>query len=134
MNALSTLQDQVPAVPFHEIEPELVSSLGAPVADVFARFDRIPIAAASIAQVHGAALSDGTEVVVKVRRPGIATRVDADLRLLRRLARLAERRSPELRRLKIDELLRFFAESLSQEMDLSAEAAACEGLGHFSTR
>ena len=131
VNALSTLQDQVPAVPFHEIEPELVSSLGAPVADVFARFDRIPIAAASIAQVHGAALSDGTEVVVKVRRPGIATRVDADLRLLRRLARLAERRSPELRRLKIDELLRFFAESLSQEMDLSAEAAACEGIGSF---
>lgn len=131
VSALSTLQDQVPAVSFHEIEPELVSSLGAPVADVFARFDRIPIAAASIAQVHGAALLDGTEVVVKVRRPGIASRVDADLRLLRRLARLAERRSPELRRLKIDELLRFFAESLSQEMDLSAEAAACEGIGSF---
>lgn len=131
VSALSTLQDQVPAVPFHEIEPELVSSLGAPVADVFARFDPKPIAAASIAQVHGAALFDGTEVVVKVRRPGIATRVDADLRLLRRLARLAERRSPELRRLKIDELLRFFAESLSQEMDLSAEAAACEGIGSF---
>ena len=81
--------------------------------------------------VHGAALPDGTEVIVKVRRPGIATRVDADLRLLRRLARLAERRVPELRRLKIDELLRFFAESLSQEMDLSAEAAACEGIGSF---
>ncbi|MBN2972876.1 MULTISPECIES: ABC1 kinase family protein [Sphingomonas] len=131
VSALSTLQDQVPSVSFHEIEPELVSSLGAPIADVFARFDRIPIAAASIAQVHGAALPDGTEVIVKVRRPGIATRVDADLRLLRRLARLAERRVPELRRLKIDELLRFFAESLSQEMDLSAEAAACEGIGSF---
>lgn len=131
VTALSVLQDQAPALPFEQIEPELVASLGAPVDEVFARFDPVPIAAASIAQVHGAALPDGTEVVVKVRRPGIASRVDADLRLLRRLARLAERRSPELRRLKIDELLRFFAESLSQEMDLSAEAAACEGIGSF---
>lgn len=129
--ALSTLQDQVPALPFEAIESELVSALGAPLDEVFARLDRVPIAAASIAQVYAATLRDGSEVVVKVRRPGIASRVDADLRLLRRIARQAEKRSPELRRLKIDELLRFFAESLSQEMDLSAEAAACEGLGAF---
>ncbi|MDK2768131.1 MAG: ubiquinone biosynthesis protein [Sphingomonas sp.] len=129
--ALSTLQDQVQALPFEEIEPELVAALGAPLDAVFTRFDRIPIAAASIAQVHSAMLDDGTEVVVKVRRPGIAERVDADLRLLRRIARLAERRSPELRRLKLDELLRFFAEGLSQEMDLSAEAAACESIGAY---
>ncbi|MFC0590740.1 ABC1 kinase family protein [Novosphingobium aquiterrae] len=129
--ALSTLQDQVPPLPFEQIEADLVASLGAPIDEVFARFDRIPIAAASIAQVHAAALRDGTEVVVKVRRPGIASRVDADLRLLRRVARLGERRSPELRRLKPDELLRAFAESLSQEMDLSAEAAACESIGAY---
>jgi ubiquinone biosynthesis protein len=129
--ALSTLQDQVQPLPLVQIEPELVAGLGAPIDEVFASFDREPIAAASIAQVHGATLHDGTEVVVKVRRPGIATRVDADLRLLRRVARLAERRSPELRRLKPDELLRAFSEGLAQEMDLSAEAAACESIGAY---
>lgn len=66
-----------------------------------------------------------------MRRPGIAARVDADLRLLRRVARLAERRSPELRRLKPDELLRAFSEGLAREMDLSAEAAACESIGAY---
>ncbi|MBN8816516.1 MAG: phosphotransferase [Sphingomonas sp.] len=129
--ALSTLQDQAAPLPFDQIEPELVVALGSPIDDVFARFDREPLAAASIAQVHAATLPDGTEVVVKIRRPGIAARIDADLRLLRRLARLAERSSPELGRLKIDDLLRFFAESLSQELDLSAEAAACEDMGSF---
>ncbi len=131
--ALATLQDQVTPLPFEQIEADLAASLGAPVDQVFARFDRTPIAAASIAQVHSAALQDGTEVVVKIRRPGIATRVDADLRLLRRVARLAEKQSPEVRRLKPDELLRSFAEGLSQEMDLSAEAAACESIGAYLT-
>lgn len=129
--ALSTLQDQVVPLPFEQIEHDLVAALGAPVEEVFARFDRDPLAAASIAQVHSATLHNGTEVVVKVRRPGIAARVDADLRLLRRIARLGERRSPELRRLRLDELLRSFAEGLSQEMDLSAEAAACESIGAY---
>ncbi|BAV66594.1 ubiquinone biosynthesis protein (plasmid) [Sphingobium cloacae] len=131
VRALSTLQDRVTPLPFEALEPTILTALGSPIADVFARFDREPIAAASIAQVHGATLRDGTEVVVKVRRPGIAERVDADLRLLRRVARLAARHSPEIRRLKPDELLRFFAESLTQEMDLSAEAAACENIGAF---
>lgn len=131
--ALSTLQDQVLALPFEQIEDDLVAALGAPVEEVFARFDRNPIAAASIAQVHAATLHDGTKVVVKVRRPGIVARVDADLRLLRRVARLGERSSPELKRLKLDDLLRSFAEGLSQEMDLSAEAAACESIGEYLT-
>ncbi len=131
VRALSTLQDRVTPLPFEALEPTILTALGSPIADVFASFDREPIAAASIAQVHGAILRDGTEVVVKVRRPGIAERVDADLRLLRRIARLAARHSPEISRLKPDELLRFFAESLSQEMDLSAEAAACESIGVF---
>lgn len=131
VRALSTLQDRVTPLPFEALEPTILAALDAPIADVFASFDSEPIAAASIAQVHAATLSDGTEVVVKVRRPGIAERVDADLRLLRRIARLAARHSPEIRRLRPDELLRFFAESLSQEMDLSAEAAACESIGAF---
>jgi ubiquinone biosynthesis protein len=131
VRALSTLQDRVTPLPFVEVEPSILAALGSPITDVFASFDQEPIAAASIAQVHSATLRDGTDVVVKVRRPGIAERLDADLRLLRRIARLAARHSPEIRRLKPDELLRFFAESLSQEMDLSAEAAACESIGSF---
>ena len=131
VRALSTLQDRVTPLPFEALEPTILAALGSPIKDVFASFEREPIAAASIAQVHAATLRDGTDVVVKVRRPGIAERVDADLRLIRRIARIAARHSPEIRRLKPDELLRFFAESLSQEMDLSAEAAACESIGAF---
>ncbi|OJU15184.1 MAG: ubiquinone biosynthesis protein, partial [Sphingomonas sp. 66-10] len=131
VRALATLQDRVTPLPFEALEPTILAALGSPIEDVFASFGRDPIAAASIAQVHAATLRDGTEVVVKIRRPGIAERVDADLRLLRRIARLAARHSPEIRRLKPDDLLRFFAESLSQEMDLSAEAAACESIGAF---
>ena len=121
IEALSTLQDRVPAIPFEDLAPAVEEAVGGPIDSVFASFDREPLAAASIAQVHAATLTDGRSVIVKVRRPGIAAIVDADLRLLRRLARTAMKRIPELARLKPDELLRQFAESLDREMDLSAE-------------
>jgi len=129
--ALSTLQDRVPPLPFEEIEPVIRETIGGPIEQVFASFDREALAAASIAQVHAATLLDGRSVIVKVRRPGIERIVDADLRLLRRLARAAERRIPEVARLKPDELLRYFAESLDREMDLSAEARSSDSIGVF---
>ncbi len=68
----------------------------------FREFDAEAIAAGSIAQAHAATLLDGRDVIVKVRRPGIERIVDADLRILRRLAQIAERRVPEIARLKPD--------------------------------
>jgi len=129
--ALSTLQDRVPPLPFEEIEPVIREAIGGPIEDAFASFDREPLAAASIAQVHAATLLDGTRVIVKVRRPGIERIVDADLRLLRRLARAAERRIPEIARSKPVELLGYFAESLDREMDLSEEGRSSEAVGAF---
>ena len=121
----------VAPLPYEDIASVLLEDLGAPPEEVFSSFDRTPIAAASIAQVYAATLKSGEDVVVKVRRPGIARIVDADLRLLRRLARLAERRMPEVARLRPDELLRAFSKGLADEMDLSAEARAAEELGDF---
>jgi ubiquinone biosynthesis protein len=120
VDALSKLQDRVPPLPFDTVRPLIEEAIGGPVESCFSRFDKEAIAAASIAQVHAATLLDGRDVIVKVRRPGIERIVDADLRILRRLARIAERRIPEIARLKPDELLRHFAESLDREMDLSA--------------
>jgi len=74
---------------------------------------------------------DGREVIVKIRRPGIERQVDADLRILRRLARLAQRRVPTVARLRPDELLRHLGENLAREMDLGAEARSSESIGAF---
>jgi ubiquinone biosynthesis protein len=132
--ALTGLQDNVAPVPYERIAEVILEELGAPPEEIFAEFDKMPLAAASIAQVYAAKLMSGEDVVVKVRRPGIARLVDADFRLLRRLARLAERRMPEVARLRPDELLRAFSEGLSSEMDLAAEARAGEEVGQFLSR
>ena len=91
------LQDSAPAASYAGIRQQLTEDLGAPPEEVFATFDPEPLAAASIAQVHRARLEDGSEVVVKVRRPGIRPIIEADLRWLARLAKLAEGESLELR-------------------------------------
>ncbi|WP_342242252.1 ABC1 kinase family protein [Inquilinus sp. OTU3971] len=95
---LEKLHDRVPPLPYGALAPVLEAALGGPPDAIFARFDRVPLASASIAQVHRAALADGTEVVVKIRRPGLRPLVEADLRLLAHAARLAETELPELRR------------------------------------
>ena len=129
--ALATLQDRVPAVSFAKVRHSLEAALGAPVSDCFEYLDEMPLAAGSIAQVHAAVRKDGAPVIIKIRRPGIEEIVDADLRLLRRLARLAQRVNPAIARQRPDELLRFFAESLDREMDLSAEGNASDEIGAF---
>lgn len=129
--ALSTLQDRLPPLPFESLRPIVEEAVGAPLASAFLAFDEVALAAASIAQVHAATLIDGREVIVKIRRPGIERQVDADLRILRRLARLAQRRVPTLARLRPDELLRHLGENLAREMDLGAEARSSESIGAF---
>ncbi len=120
------LHSRVPAVPMEALRPQLREDLGGEPEEVFARFDVEPLAAASIAQVHRAQLKDGTEVVVKVRRPGIQDVIAADLRLLERLAASIEQDWPALRPYRPRALVREFARSLRRELDLAAECRHAE--------
>jgi ubiquinone biosynthesis protein len=122
----SKLHSRVPAVPMAELRAQLREDLGGEPEAVFARFDAEPLAAASIAQVHRAQLRDGTEVVVKVRRPAIREVIEADLRLLERLAPLAEARWPALKPYRPRSLVRQFAQSLRRELDLAGECRSAE--------
>lgn len=117
----SKLQDSVPPVPFDELLPGLEKSLGTSPFAVFNNLQTEPIAAASIAQVHLAELHDGTQVVLKIRRPNIRARIDADLRLLSHLGRLIESEMPEVRRFQPGKIIGQFAKSLRKELDLAAE-------------
>lgn len=120
------LQDQAPSVPFAQIRKQLHEDLGASPEEVFAELVPEPLAAASIAQVHRARLHDGNEVIVKVRRPGIRPIVEADLRLLQRLAKIVVAESPEMSRFRPQEVVRQFSLSLRRELDLAAECRNAE--------
>ncbi|GAB4352601.1 MAG: 2-polyprenylphenol 6-hydroxylase [Methylohalobius crimeensis] len=120
------LQDQVPPMSYKQLRPQLEEALGAPVDRVFAAFETEALAAASIAQVHRAQLFSGEQVIVKVRRPEIEEVVEADLRLLERLARIVESEVRELRRYRPLEIVHQFAASLRREMDLENEAHNAE--------
>jgi len=123
---LEHLHSRVPALPLDDLLPQLTTALGAPPEDVFARFDTEPLAAGSIAQVHGAQLHNGTEVIVKIRRPGIRETIDADLRLLLRFAAAAEARMPTLAPYRPQQLVREFGRSLQRELDLASECRNAE--------
>src|SRR5574343_175537 len=123
---LEKLHSRVPALPLEALRPQMREDLGDEPEAVFAHFDPEPLAAASIAQVHRARLHDGTEVVVKVRRPGISEVIDADLRLLERLAGIAEARMPSLKPYRPQGLVREFGRSLRRELDLAGECHNAE--------
>jgi ubiquinone biosynthesis protein len=120
------LHSQVPAVPLETLRPQLREDLGGEPEAVFARFDTEPLAAASIAQVHRARLHDGTEEIVKIRRPGITDTFEADLRLLGRLAAIAEAEIPALKPYRPQQLVRELARSLKRELDLASECRNAE--------
>ena len=121
-----TLQDHVPAVDFEKVREQLEEDLGAPPEEVFSCLQTEPLAAASIAQVHQAQLADGTDVILKIRRPGIRQVVEADLRLLARFAEMAEREIAEIQRFRPMELVRQFSRSLRRELDLAVECRNAE--------
>jgi ubiquinone biosynthesis protein len=116
------LHNQVPPVAFDELRPELEARYGQSLDAVFANFDTEAFAAASIAQVHRATLHDGASVVVKVRRPGIVAKVEADLRILNHVARLMEMELPESRRYRPIQIVSQLRRSLISELDLVREA------------
>ncbi|HVY65101.1 MAG TPA: ubiquinone biosynthesis regulatory protein kinase UbiB [Gammaproteobacteria bacterium] len=120
---LAKLQDQVPPFPGDQAVALLEAAFGRPVGELFAEFDRTPLAAASIAQVHAARLPDGKAVVVKVLRPNVASLIQRDIEVLYAIAALAEAYWPEARRLHPTEVVAEFEKTLGNELDLMREAA-----------
>ena len=120
---LERLQDTVPPFPGEAFTALVEDALGAPVDELFARFDRTPLASASVAQVHAAVLRDGREVVVKAIRPGIRAVIQLDCALLVAFARGLERFSAEARRLRPVEVAQDYRTTILDELDLQREAA-----------
>ncbi|SEN41458.1 2-octaprenylphenol hydroxylase [Nitrosospira multiformis] len=125
---LAKLQDQVPPFPSSIALKTLEEVYGKPVNEVFLLFDAEPVASASIAQVHLAVLHDGTEVAVKVLRPGIAPVIAHDIALMDTGALLLEIVWPDAKRLKVREVVTEFARHLDDELDLMREASNCSQL------
>lgn len=120
--ALEQLHNRVPPFPPAIATATIEEAFGQPVPMLFARFEPEPFAAASVAQVHHACLHDGTEVVVKVRRPGIVAQVKSDLRLLRVLVRVLQAIWPALQRQRPLELIEELGAQLLAEIDMEHEA------------
>lgn len=116
-------RDQVPAVDFDQVRAVVEGELGQPIETVFRSFERTPLAAASIAQVHAAVLMSGEEVVVKVQRPGIDVIVRQDLRVLAWLAPFLVGRIPVAALANPPGLVQLFAETIVEELDFRLEAA-----------
>jgi len=120
---LSKLQDDVPAEEFSEIKKQIEHALGRPLDEVFSRFDQEPMAAASLAQVHGAALrNSGEEVAIKVQRPGIRQMIRNDLRIMESLAHRAHERVESLQMYNLPRVVEEIKRLLTQELDFRREA------------
>ena len=120
---LTRLQDDVSPFPGELAKTVLERSLQAPLSEHFESFDLEPLASASVAQVHCATLKDGSEVVVKVLRPGIETVIDQDLALLYQIARLADRHWPPAKRLRPLEVVADYDKTVHDELDMMREGA-----------
>jgi ubiquinone biosynthesis protein len=125
---LSALQDKLAPFPTADARATIAAEFGVPLETLFVSFDDVPVAAASIAQVHFAETTEGRPVAVKVLRPGIEALFARDIDLFLWLAGLLERHMPRLRRLKPTAVVRSFAETVKIEMDLRLEAAAAAEL------
>lgn len=122
-DALAGLQDRVPPFPSAQAVALMESAYGKPVDQVFASFDQLPVASASVAQVHFAVLPDGREVAVKILRPGIRRVIEHDLALLDIAASLVERLWEDGKRLRPKEVVAEFEKTLHDELDLMREGA-----------
>ncbi|MDR0933984.1 MAG: ubiquinone biosynthesis regulatory protein kinase UbiB, partial [Burkholderiaceae bacterium] len=122
---LSLLQDRVPPFDSELSVRQITDCLGKPPEILFAHFEREPVASASVAQVHFAILHNGTEVAVKVLRPGMKKWIDRDIELMRAIAIWSEKRWEDARRLRLHDVINEFDKSLQDELDLMREAANC---------
>jgi ubiquinone biosynthesis protein len=122
-NELAMLQDRVPPFPGSVARTAVEAALGAPVAALYKSFDEMPLASASIAQVHAAQLPDGRDVVVKVLRPHIHEKIAADIALLRALGELAQRWHPAANKIRPRDIVAEIETTLTNELDLQREGA-----------
>src|SRR6266571_5038378 len=129
IEALSRLQNTVTPVPSDKVTAIIESELGAPLAELFASFDCEPLATASMAQVHRAFLPDGSEVAVKVQRPGVRQRIEIDIEILNEVARFANRFTSFGKRYGFLQIVRELERSLSQELDFRQEAESIRLIG-----
>jgi len=121
INELRSLQDDVRPFPFADVERTIQEDLGQPIERLFTEFDEVPLAAASIGQVHRATLPNGRDVVVKVQRPNAPKQIEADLSLLYQAARLAKERIRALDFIDTNDIVDEFARSIRQELDYRME-------------
>jgi ubiquinone biosynthesis protein len=126
---LAQLQDSASPVPFPQVDTVLEDQLGMPIEAAFAEFDREPLASASIGQAHAAKLNDGTDVVVKVRRPGVEAQIEEDLNILHSLAQTASRRWEVANHYDVVGLVQEFSDTLRGELDYLREARNAERFG-----
>lgn len=129
LKSLARLQDKVKPFSFREVEAIVEQELGTKISKAFSFFDHEPLAAASLGQVHKAALHDGRPVVVKIQRPGIHKQIEEDFAALDEIARLLERHTDFGRRYQLDKMLNEFATSIAHELDYRREATNLEILG-----
>lgn len=136
VDELSLLQDAAQPLPWADVKDAISAEWGRPPESVLASIDTTPLGSASIAQVHAASLTDGTPVVLKVQRPGIADGVERDLDIVRRLATTLSARTEWANRLGLRSLADGFAAALREELDFSVElsstALVAAGLGEIS--
>ncbi|MBX2997628.1 MAG: phage holin family protein [Caldilineaceae bacterium] len=119
---LARLQNTVSPFPYEEVRAIIAQELGAPPEEIFATFEQRPLAAASMAQVHRATLPTGEAVAVKVQRPNIAAKMNADLRVMAKLVRVLESRVAVARSLNLTGMIEEFAIGARKEMDFQNEA------------
>jgi len=126
LDELAKLQDAAPAEDWEPIKAVIREELGADPEQVFAHFDTRPLAAASIGQAYAATLHDGTQVVVKVRRPGVVTQVAEDLEILQNLAERAGRRWETAHQYNLPGIVEEFSRTLRAELDYLQEGRSAE--------
>jgi len=123
---LEKLQDNVPSFDYAEVEKIIESEFGAPLKEIFKGFEKIPLASASLGQVHRARLADGEDVVVKIQRPQIRKTIEVDLEIALHLATLMEKHLEGWEIQRPTRIVGEFARTLENELDYTLEAAHME--------
>jgi predicted unusual protein kinase regulating ubiquinone biosynthesis (AarF/ABC1/UbiB family) len=129
LKALARLQDKVKPFPYEDVEVIVERELKTRISKAFSSFDREPLAAASLGQVHKAALHDGRPVVVKIQRPNIARQIEEDFSALEEIAKFLERHTDFGQKYQLSKILTEFEGTLAHELDYRREASNLVTLG-----